>query len=263
MSSQTRDNPSPAPRRIAIGLGGLALAIAVLAGGYWLGSGGAAQDRAADGATTIEPAAPVGPKAGAGDGASAPSSSRETRGQAGASGAAPTPDAAQGSAPAEAPDVAADAAEAGASDAGPAARDEAGGTDASVADRPAGAEGADAAVPAYAPRFADHEPEGLAAAEAGALGTPALVMFHSDHCHVCEIAMPTVHQLRERYRGDLAILKVDVNTTDADPAIARYRISGTPTFVLFGRDGSVLDRTPGWLGEPATVASLDRAIALP
>lgn len=251
MSTQNEEHLPPAPRRITIGVGGLALAIAVLAGGYRLGSGGAAPDRAA---APIEPAAPA--VAAAEEVAASSASSNATHGRA-ARGASAALDSALDSAPAEAPDVARDAADADASEAGPAARDGAGGTDASVAEVP------HAGAPPYAPRFADHEPEGLAAAEAGALGTPALVMFHSDHCHVCEIAMPTVHQLRERYRDDLAILKVDVNTTDADPAIARYRISGTPTFVLFGRDGSVLDRTPGWLGEQATVASLNRAIALP
>jgi len=122
---------------------------------------------------------------------------------------------------------------------------------------------AEALQPAYVPAEADDEPDGLAAAERGELGTPALVMFHADWCHVCQEAMPTVHDLRDRYRGRAAVLKVNVDSAANNEALERYRVSGTPTFVLLARDGSLLRNASGWSGEQAMTALLDGAVAMP
>ena len=134
----------------------------------------------------------------------------------------------------------------------------AGSTDESAPDAPA----APALDPAdrYQVTYADHEPEALTAAEEGLLGTPALVMFHADWCHVCHEVMPTVHELRDRYKGELAVVKVNVD--QRDPAMAAYPVRGTPTFVLFDRHGQAMRTQRGWPGEGLMARYMDSAVAI-
>jgi thioredoxin 1 len=112
----------------------------------------------------------------------------------------------------------------------------------------------------YQVTYADHEPQALTAAAEGKLGTPALVMFHADWCHVCQEAMPTVHQLREQYKGELAVVKVNVD--QRDPAMANFAVRGTPTFVLFDRHGQAIKTQSGWPGEGLMAQYLDSAVAI-
>jgi thioredoxin 1 len=127
---------------------------------------------------------------------------------------------------------------------------------------PAEAMAAPAVDPAdlYQVTYSDHEPQALTAAAEGKLGTPALVMFHADWCHVCQEVMPTVHQLREQYKGELAVVKVNVD--QRDPAMANFPVRGTPTFVLFDRHGQALKTQSGWPGEGLMAQYLDSAVAI-
>lgn len=114
------------------------------------------------------------------------------------------------------------------------------------------------AIELYRPTRAESEPEGLSAAEDGRLGQPALVMFHADWCHVCQEVMPTVHDLRDRYDGRAAVIKLDVDDGASQSANQRYRVRGTPTFVVFAADGTVAQQFSGWPGETAVAGLLDQ-----
>ena len=116
---------------------------------------------------------------------------------------------------------------------------------------------------AYVPTGADTEPAGLAAAEAGRIGRPALVWFHAHWCHVCQEIRPDMTELAGAYADRLAFITMNVDHADTQPSAARYRVGGTPTFVLLDASGQVVDRRAGWLGRAAMEDMLNRAIAAP
>ena len=102
---------------------------------------------------------------------------------------------------------------------------------------------------------------GLAVAEAGRIARPALVWFHAHWCHVCQEIRPDMSELAQAYGDQLALITMNVDHADSQASAARYRVSDTPTFVLFDAHGRVLDRFAGWPGRQAMEDLLDRATA--
>ena len=65
---------------------------------------------------------------------------------------------------------------------------------------------------------------------------PVLVDFHAEWCAPCQAMAPVIADLAQRYRGQVDVLKVDV---DRSPSLARrYGVRGIPTLMLF-KDGSL------------------------
>ncbi|MGH2543877.1 MAG: thioredoxin domain-containing protein, partial [Ardenticatenaceae bacterium] len=80
----------------------------------------------------------------------------------------------------------------------------------------------------------------LAAAERGALGRPTVVFFHAEWCHICDKARPVMAEIEEEYEDTLAVVRMDIDEPEARPAVQRYGVVATPTFVLLTADGNVL-----------------------
>jgi thioredoxin 1 len=102
----------------------------------------------------------------------------------------------------------------------------------------------------------ESNPPALAAAEQGALGRPAVVFFHAQWCQICRRVRPTLDELAEQYDNRIAIIRVDIDDSDASAAVERYRVNATPTFVLFSAEGNVLASVPGWPGREAMEMTL-------
>jgi thiol-disulfide isomerase/thioredoxin len=256
---QTKSKTQAASRPIVV-LAGAALAAVALGGGLWLGGvfgsdTGPAQSGApgrVDGAQSAQAPADAAQPAAAMDQAASASDAAMGDHNDGTDAQAAAPPAAQSAGDAQPSDTTAhdgsmggeDAAAGGAMDSG------------AVAAAPPAVDPADL----YQVTYADHEPQALTAAAEGKLGTPALVMFHADWCHVCQEVMPTVHELRDQYKGELAVVKVNVD--QRDPAMANYPVRGTPTFVIFDRFGQAVKTQSGWPGEPLMAQYLDMAVAI-
>lgn len=104
---------------------------------------------------------------------------------------------------------------------------------------------------------------GIQAAEAGTLNEPALVWFHADWCVICQAIKPTVNALEKQYDGKVRIVRLNVDSPQANAYVQKYRVRGTPTFVFFDRHGKVAASTAGWPGEPQVTQAFDRLIGLP
>lgn len=89
----------------------------------------------------------------------------------------------------------------------------------------------------------------LTAAEKGDLGKSTIVFFHADWCHACEKANPVLDQLVKEHSDQLTIIRMDIDDTKSRSAVGRYRVSATPTFVLFSAEGNVLASISGWPGK--------------
>jgi len=105
-------------------------------------------------------------------------------------------------------------------------------------------------------------PEGLAQAEAGQLGQPALVFFHADWCHVCEQVRPDVVQLGEQFEGQVEIIRLNVDHPQNREALARYGVRATPTFVILGTQGELEATVPGWPGYQALVDAFNTLLTI-
>ncbi len=100
----------------------------------------------------------------------------------------------------------------------------------------------------------------LQAAESGSLGRPILVWFHADSCHVCQMLKRegTINALEQQYNGRVDFSMVNIEKPESRTAARTYRVSATPTFVLFDRQGSVVSQFAGWPGTAAVAGVLDQ-----
>ena len=103
----------------------------------------------------------------------------------------------------------------------------------------------------------------LQAAERGALGTPVLIWFHAPWCEICQALkrQGTVSALEKQYEGKVRIVMVDISTESGQPYGNKYRVFGTPTWVLIESNGQVTTQFSGWPGSNAVAQAFDQVLA--
>jgi thioredoxin 1 len=84
---------------------------------------------------------------------------------------------------------------------------------------------------------------------------PVLVDFSASWCGPCKMMAPALESFAERRRGDLAVVKVDID--EAPDVAAKYGIRSVPTLMLV-KDGRTLAQRPGMMSEPQLAAFVDR-----
>ena len=100
----------------------------------------------------------------------------------------------------------------------------------------------------------------LQAAEAGALGEPALVEFYTTDCMTCRVIRGEMGVLDQQYDGRVKFIYLDADLPESRPFLAKYNVRGVPTFALLDRRGRVVSNMPGWPGELALTNALDQQL---
>lgn len=78
------------------------------------------------------------------------------------------------------------------------------------------------------------------------LSENALVMvdFFATWCGPCQMFSPIVEQVEDKYDGDLAVVKVDID--ESSDIAEKYTIQSVPTTIIF-KNGEVVERVSGML----------------
>ncbi len=77
---------------------------------------------------------------------------------------------------------------------------------------------------------------------------PVMVDFYADWCGPCQMMMPVVKELSEKYGGKVKIGRV--NTDEEQELAAEYGIMSIPTF-CFIKNGEITDTAIGGMGTAA------------
>ncbi|MHA1269377.1 MAG: thioredoxin family protein [Candidatus Helarchaeota archaeon] len=80
-------------------------------------------------------------------------------------------------------------------------------------------------------------------------GKPTLVDFWADWCAPCKYIGQTVHQLKEKYKDSLNVVKIDTETKVGNMLYLKYAgafgVNAIPFLLLFDKDGKYVDQLLG------------------
>lgn len=83
---------------------------------------------------------------------------------------------------------------------------------------------------------------------------PVLVDFYADWCGPCQLLVPVLDELAEKYQGKVKVCKVDI---DAHRKIAlSNKVMGIPT-LFFMKNGEIIERLSGGMSQPELEEKLD------
>ena len=69
-----------------------------------------------------------------------------------------------------------------------------------------------------------------------------------------------MRELEQTYDGKVKIVRLNVDNPATASAMQKYRIRGTPGFVLFDKKGKVAAQVPGWPGREQMAKAFDQLI---
>jgi thioredoxin 1 len=86
---------------------------------------------------------------------------------------------------------------------------------------------------------------------------PVLVDFYAPWCPACKRLAPRIHQIAEKYKGKLQIVRVNI---DRNPQLAdRFQVQAIPHLIIFKR-GDVVDEIMGVPSNQQLSSTLDRTL---
>jgi thiol-disulfide isomerase/thioredoxin len=74
---------------------------------------------------------------------------------------------------------------------------------------------------------------------------------------MCLTAKPSVDRLESKYRSRIDFIRIEIGSRIGNDVVRLYNVTTTPTYIIFSRDGTPLDRQIG--GFP-NEAMLQRAL---
>jgi thioredoxin 2 len=87
---------------------------------------------------------------------------------------------------------------------------------------------------------------------------PVLIDLWAPWCGPCKWVSPAIEEAATTQRGDLKVVKVNVD--EAPRTAARFEVRGIPTLVVI-RDGQEVDRIAGAPSKPDLMAWIERHLA--
>jgi thioredoxin 1 len=84
--------------------------------------------------------------------------------------------------------------------------------------------------------------------------TPTLLDFHATWCGPCKTLAPILSELKDHYKSNLKIIKIDVDRNQA--LAAKYGVRGVPNLLLF-KNGKVLWQQSGVIPKTQLIQLID------
>ena len=86
---------------------------------------------------------------------------------------------------------------------------------------------------------------------------PVLVDFYADWCGPCQMMMPVVEKLAEKYDGRVKVGKV--NSDEQQELASAFNVMSIPSF-FFIKDGKVVDQAVGAMPPAALEARVEKLL---
>jgi thioredoxin 1 len=86
---------------------------------------------------------------------------------------------------------------------------------------------------------------------------PTLLDFHATWCGPCKTLAPILEDVKKELKGDIRILKIDVDKNQQ--VAARYKIRGVPTMILF-KNGEIVWRESGVMDRNTLISKIKPSI---
>ena len=86
---------------------------------------------------------------------------------------------------------------------------------------------------------------------------PTLLDFHATWCGPCKTLAPILEDVKNELKGDIRILKIDVDKNQQ--VAAKYKIRGVPTMILF-KNGEIVWRESGVMDRNTLISKIKPAI---
>lgn len=75
---------------------------------------------------------------------------------------------------------------------------------------------------------------------------PFLIDFYADWCPPCKAMKPILEKLEEKYKGQVEIVRVDVDAPENRSLVLKYKIVSIPTFIFINSKGKVSKKIIGY-----------------
>ncbi|HSX42091.1 MAG TPA: thioredoxin [Candidatus Saccharimonadales bacterium] len=86
-----------------------------------------------------------------------------------------------------------------------------------------------------------------------------LIDFWAAWCGPCKVMNPIIEEIEAQFAGKIVVEKIDVDATENQEAVAKYRVMAMPTYFVV-KNGEVFEQFVGAQSKTTLINSINKAL---